>query len=198
MSYWRSRASSLVEAAGLARLPDEANGSKPAAMASGMAQLAERVLPTWGADPAEPNRSTSRVAAPGRLGAKRRDPVGQVVELRLHRSIAGLVVHDVSGYGLGNAGRAFLQVASSVGQTDRDPALVGRRALAPYQPGMLQPAHEGRRRAGVEIEPIAKLTDTLPVALPEDQHHEILRIRQRSEEHTSELQSRQYLVCRLL
>src|SRR3712207_8972487 len=30
------------------------------------------------------------------------------------------------------------------------------------------------------------------------QQHEVFRARRRSEEHTSELQSRQYLVCRLL
>src|SRR3712207_7754838 len=32
----------------------------------------------------------------------------------------------------------------------------------------------------------------------EDEHHHALDARRRSEEHTSELQSRQYLVCRLL
>jgi hypothetical protein len=45
----------------------------------------------------------------------------------------------MSGNGLGDAGCALLQFASSVGQADPDSALVGGRALAPYQPGTLQP-----------------------------------------------------------
>src|SRR3712207_8689596 len=80
-----------------------------------------------------------------------------------------------------------------------------RSALVPEQDGegedRLEVAHEGpgRLRAGslrpVHVQGQAEYEPASLVALAEPLH--ALRIG-RSEEHTSELQSRQYLVCRLL
>src|SRR5947209_10949412 len=60
---------------------------------------------------------------------------------------------------------------------------------------LLHPARQSRRspprRGG--LEPGSGLRDPLRLPLPGGQD-----LRSRSEEHTSELQSRQYLVCRLL
>src|SRR3712207_7973018 len=59
------------------------------------------------------------------------------------------------------------------------------------------PRRHRRDRQGGEEEhgDLARLAD----AEPHDQQHQVGELRQRrSEEHTSELQSRQYLVCRLL
>src|SRR3712207_8173908 len=82
-----------------------------------------------------------------------------------------------------------------------------RSTLFPYttlfrsrrEPALLRRPH-GRRRAGGRAPPLALpvpqgrqgLRDGLRQLLQGDPH------RLRSEEHTSELQSRQYLVCRLL
>src|SRR3712207_7344722 len=56
---------------------------------------------------------------------------------------------------------------------------------------------EGAAVTSVKIEGVAHEFTTLP-GVREDVTDIILNLRGRSEEHTSELQSRQYLVCRLL
>src|SRR3712207_7137442 len=79
-----------------------------------------------------------------------------------------------------------------------------RSTLFPYTTlfrsgvGVLQhqprPAARRPRRHAVEGEPARLLTGLLATEDPRQGVHQ----RRRSEEHTSELQSRQYLVCRLL
>src|SRR3712207_8717601 len=69
---------------------------------------------------------------------------------------------------------------------ERRPVDADDRDVAPL-PGDVDAPLDHRRRAGLEEE-----------ALAEDRVHPRPARLQRSEEHTSELQSRQYLVCRLL
>src|SRR3712207_7831832 len=66
--------------------------------------------------------------------------------------------------------------------------------LDPHQPVAAQPAAGGERGGGLR-DP-ALVHPGLPRAAPDERPRR--RGRRRSEEHTSELQSRQYLVCRLL
>src|SRR6476620_11875022 len=59
---------------------------------------------------------------------------------------------------------------------------------------------DGHRRDRLNAEALAKLRQRVRVDLDDDEASGVRRgdACQRSEEHTSELQSRQYLVCRLL
>src|SRR3712207_8684696 len=81
-----------------------------------------------------------------------------------------------------------------------------RSTLFPYttlfrsQPVGAQVPDRARARAparaavdGVRVEELVE-----PAAVPVDDQHVAVAVGVRSEEHTSELQSRQYLVCRLL
>src|SRR3712207_8639362 len=67
----------------------------------------------------------------------------------------------------------------------------GRSQGLPVRPGSWRLGVADRRRA---IRVIGAIRDAKAVALPGN----ALALTPRSEEHTSELQSRQYLVCRLL
>src|SRR3712207_7614419 len=69
-------------------------------------------------------------------------------------------------------------------------------------------AHRRVEESGRGIEPVVALDRSAPLARPgaeplrehvqHDGEHGLVALAGRSEEHTSELQSRQYLVCRLL
>src|SRR3712207_8724935 len=69
-----------------------------------------------------------------------------------------------------------------------------RSTLFPYTTLFRSRSREVVLQCGDE----ARVGDGCPVRLPFHGFHAIPRRRDRSEEHTSELQSRQYLVCRLL
>src|SRR3712207_8088406 len=88
-----------------------------------------------------------------------------------------------------------------------------RSTLFPYTTlfrSCLDPRHDARRidspleagtRVGIDIVPAARRAGDFglePRAFQEDLGRLLGHARIRSEEHTSELQSRQYLVCRLL
>src|SRR2546422_8351837 len=78
-----------------------------------------------------------------------------------------------------------------------------RSTLFPYTTlfRSLDPAHEFLRRRGIaQIHPreLKSAVDKMRVAVGESRHDEAASRAQRSEEHTSELQSRLHLVCRLL
>src|SRR3712207_8612436 len=89
-----------------------------------------------------------------------------------------------------------------------------RSTLFPYTTLFRSGTEEARRDLGAGVEPLLELADAVGVLPPDhaserdeqrDGEHDGERLRarapnptDRSEEHTSELQSRQYLVCRLL
>src|SRR3712207_7008178 len=66
------------------------------------------------------------------------------------------------------------------------------RVRRPAERGAVEAENLPGRQAGVEGHLAVEEADGLDV------HQQIAAVRQRSEEHTSELQPRQYLVCRLL
>src|SRR3712207_8380882 len=85
--------------------------------------------------------------------------------------------------------------------------LIALTAMTGQQAHFLHPFYERRRSIDTQHELFTDVIHRLLVVLPQHEQHQILRIGNaqwleirfiRSEEHTSELQSRQYLVCRLL
>src|SRR3712207_7935782 len=85
---------------------------------------------------------------------------------------------------------------TTLSRSDSPPTCTPLPRAAPLQHLLVQPGHPGSRDAHVVILLDLRPTDAafgvgrFPVRQPLGQR--------RSEEHTSELQSRQYLVCRLL
>src|SRR3712207_7228494 len=73
-----------------------------------------------------------------------------------------------------------------------------RSTLFPYTTLFRSAAVESRCRPRLTGHRRAERPHVPPVEVPVGRVHRLLPVEARSEEHTSELQSRQYLVCRLL
>src|SRR3712207_8448733 len=73
-----------------------------------------------------------------------------------------------------------------------------RSTLFPYTTLFRSPSGIREERVPLDADEPEDLVDDAVVALEHEPEHRAYHHRGRSEEHTSELQSRQYLVCRLL